>query len=82
MFSCEYCEIFKKTYFEEHLRINASPLGNRNLIYKWCLLRLPDNITLRETFDGIYSGKFLCVREMQFELSVELYVQNQFLHVI
>ena len=24
MFSCEYCEIFKNTYFEKHLRIAAS----------------------------------------------------------
>ena len=24
MFSCEYCEIFKNTYFEEHLRTAAS----------------------------------------------------------
>ena len=24
MFSYEYCEIFKKTYFEEHVRIAAS----------------------------------------------------------
>ena len=24
VFSCEYVEIFKKTYFEEHLRIEAS----------------------------------------------------------
>ena len=24
MFSCEYCEIFKNTYFEEHLKIAAS----------------------------------------------------------
>ena len=23
-FSCEYCEIFKNTYFEEHLKIVAS----------------------------------------------------------
>ena len=23
MFSCEYCEIFKKTYFEEHMRTVA-----------------------------------------------------------
>ena len=26
MFSCEYCEIFKKTYFEEHLLTAASDL--------------------------------------------------------
>ena len=24
MFSCEYCEIFKSTYFDEHLRTAAS----------------------------------------------------------
>ena len=24
MFSCEYCEIFKNTYFEEHLRKAAT----------------------------------------------------------
>ena len=23
-FSCEYCEIFKNTYFEEHLQMTAS----------------------------------------------------------
>ena len=27
MFSCEYCEIFKNTYFEEHLRTAASVLN-------------------------------------------------------
>ena len=26
MFSCEYCEILKKTYLEEHLRMAASVL--------------------------------------------------------
>ena len=25
-FSCEYCKIFKNTYFEEHLRMAASAL--------------------------------------------------------
>ena len=24
VFSCEYCEIFKNTYFEEHLRTAAN----------------------------------------------------------
>ena len=24
VFSCEYCEIFKDTYFEEHLRMATS----------------------------------------------------------
>ena len=31
MFSCEYCEIFKNTYFEEHLRMTASIM----MKFKW-----------------------------------------------
>ena len=27
MFSCGYCEIFKNTYFEEHLRTAASEVN-------------------------------------------------------
>ena len=27
MFSCEYCEIFKNTYFKKHLRTAASELA-------------------------------------------------------
>ena len=27
MFSCEYCEIFKNTYFEEHLRTAVSVIS-------------------------------------------------------
>ena len=35
MFSCEYCGIFMKTYFEEHLRTTASA----SYFFKWnCLL--------------------------------------------
>ena len=28
VFSCEHCEIFKNTYFEEHLQTNASATCN------------------------------------------------------
>ena len=27
MFACEYCEIFKNIYFEEHIGMNASDLS-------------------------------------------------------
>ena len=27
MFACEYCEIFKNIYFEEHIQTNASELS-------------------------------------------------------
>ena len=30
MFSCEYCNIFKNTYFEEHLRTTASYFMKKN----------------------------------------------------
>ena len=30
MFSCRYCEIFKNTYFEEHLRTAASRMWEEN----------------------------------------------------
>ena len=30
MFFCEYCEMFKKTYFEEHLRPVASYFVKKN----------------------------------------------------
>ena len=30
MLSCEYCEIFKNTYFEEHLWMAVSVLTNPN----------------------------------------------------
>ena len=37
MFSCEYCEIFKNAYFEEHLRTAASEEGLQGEA-KHCLL--------------------------------------------
>ena len=30
MFSCEYCKLFKNTYFKEHLRTTASCLMKKN----------------------------------------------------
>ena len=30
MFSCEYCKIFKSTYFEEHLQMTASYFMKKN----------------------------------------------------
>ena len=33
VFSCEYCEILKNTYFEEHIRTAASADGNDIDIY-------------------------------------------------
>ena len=33
--SCEYCEIFKNTYFEEHLQTAASVLLIKKLLIKY-----------------------------------------------
>ena len=46
MFSCEYCKVFKNTYFEKHLQMAASasvlsshfiPIYNLNLWMNSCL---------------------------------------------
>ena len=42
-------------------------VGNINSSYKWYLFMVPDTMTMLETFDGIYSGKYSCGRELQFE---------------
>ena len=34
MFSCEYCAILKKTYFEEHLWTGASSYGNFAMFFE------------------------------------------------
>ena len=37
--SCDYCEILKTTYFEEHLRTAASVYSNDLLKYKNCVIK-------------------------------------------
>ena len=49
MFSCEFCEIFKNTFFTEHLRVTASDIRMQvvviyNLNLSWQFLRI--NFTL------------------------------------
>ena len=34
MFSCEYCQTFKNTYFEEHVRTTASDLNQHYVLEK------------------------------------------------
>ena len=51
MFSCEYCQIFRNTYFEEHLRMAASAVFqtdktstvSQNLPDQTLLLTVPDS---------------------------------------
>ena len=42
MFSCEFCEIFKNTFFTEHLRRSASDFHTKDSIVKeiYCILLL------------------------------------------
>ena len=51
MFSSEYCEIFKNTYFEEHLLTAASDFlkqlqnsGEQLLLYWLCIEIILDNL--------------------------------------
>ena len=40
LFSCDYCEIFKNTYFEEHLGRAASVYSKGLLKYKNCVKKI------------------------------------------
>ena len=55
--SCEYCEIFKNTYFEEHLQTAASvPLITKLLIKHWTsvdLLLIKNMIWNGFYYDGL-----------------------------
>ena len=58
MLSCEYCEIFKNTYFEEHLQIAASLMNGcfwkpclfefiwtiSRILMSWCQSKVQNNI--------------------------------------
>ena len=50
VFSCEYCEIFKNTYFEEHLQAAASVLPIIKLLISIGHLFLIKNMA----WDGFY----------------------------
>ena len=45
VFSCDYCEIFKNSYFEEHLRTAASVYSEDLLKYNYCVIKnmLPES---------------------------------------
>ena len=58
VFSCEFCEIFKNTFFTEHLWTTAS--GNRSLNYAgwgWCLLQIEDDVF--KTLSHVHDGDFV-----------------------
>ena len=47
-FSCEYCEIFKSTYFEEHLRTAAPAVS-------WNFLRISQKVFCRMSVNNSFS---------------------------
>ena len=59
MFSCEDCEIFKNTYFEEHLRTAAFELKNPQ--NEWILRQLhtPNSCTRTKTDIVVFTKKEL-----------------------
>ena len=61
VFSCDYCEIFKNSYFEEHLRTAASVYSEDLLKYKNCVIK----ICFQRVFEFIkknviYKKNFIC----------------------
>ena len=66
MFSCEYCEIFKNTSFEEHLRTTASGRAFENLdIFQ-------DLITF--LFESFCLFIFVCLFELSYHLQKWQYI--------
>ena len=66
-FSCEYCEIFKNTYFDEHLRMAASTPSNvsmADIISKYTDNNLK-NIALQDLHEWhfLFFSSFLLKKE-------------------
>ena len=55
MFSCEYCEIFKNTYFEEHLQTTTSECSR--------IFNIPGHLSLNfwSQIGKEFNGIFFCV---------------------
>ena len=51
VFSCEYCEILKNTYFEKHLRTAASGKPHLNTLVSWVFINNKNPITGERDFD-------------------------------
>ena len=57
VFSCDYWEIFKNTYFEEHLRTAASVHSEDLLKYKNCVVK---NMLQERYWHGFWVYKEKC----------------------
>ena len=92
MFSCEYCGIFKNTYFEEHLEIAASLMNDcfwkpclfefiwtiSQILMSWCQWKIQNNIL--KIFKKIFShriGNDLRSEDTKFYDKVLIKVKNE-----
>ena len=68
MFSCEYCETFKNTHFEEHQRTDASisrPRLNQKHNVEWFILRFVDVVRvyfllINRGYSKLYAAHSCC----------------------
>ena len=74
--SCEYCDIFKNTYFEEHLRTAASILLIIKLIINIGHLPTPSELK-NITWNGFYHEGFVDLVRIYFLLIVSRHHSNR-----
>ena len=81
MFFCEYCEIFKNTYFEKHLRTTASENSPTvKLCYEVCeiLKNTYFEEQLQKTASICFTSKYYSVAEFRLdETSTDCILFNQ-----
>ena len=79
MFSCEFCEICKNTFFTEHLWVTASGLGYRSFSYnKMFLMKF---ILIQVTRNSNYIIRLFLGSSLQSLQNVLYYVTITFFHV-
>ena len=86
MFSCEYCEILKNTYFVKHLRTAASEKRQKSGIFdvgkfwkKWnCRQTVHESKSCQmKIYEGVYSQKWWNIWHKKVEIERRVYSTNE-----
>ena len=74
LFSCEYCEILKNTYFEEHMRTTASATWNLDVL-PW---KVKISLRIKYTEEAVLWRKYSCFWKMATQKQSFIFVNNKF----
>ena len=72
MFSCEICEIFKKTYFEEHLKCGIRVFHNFLFFFNFTYLNSEDSFTFYSVSRKLLRRKIAPPLKLEFGLRLGL----------